>query len=284
MAESPFNMGKFSRPSSSRPRQDARQLPQRPAAGAQPPSGLRISCRATNPLSLQDDLGKVFLDENQAKATTATRLFRNDELFAATKMVVGDFVNNNRPGKFSMWSTGCSSGEEVYSMAMIAMAEFERLKRSSMLEAFGTDINANRIAEGRAGVYGRPSKDAFDANYWRLLNIYATLSGSEVHMGDKLRQACKFTMFDMRNKPKKHTFNFIVCNHVLQYYDGPGQRHIIGNLKAVLKPNGFLYLEGVTEHGLDGLGLKKLPGKSNMYVVEAAAAGGLSSPLFKRQL
>ncbi len=109
------------------------------------PSGLRstpakqgdmqISCRATNPLSLDDDLGKVFLDENQAKATTATRLFRNDDLFDATKTLVAEFLAANKSGKFSMWSTGCSSGEEVYSMAMIALGEFARAgKRHPLLE------------------------------------------------------------------------------------------------------------------------------------------------------
>ncbi|MCD8140422.1 MAG: methyltransferase domain-containing protein [Planctomycetaceae bacterium] len=228
----------------------------------------------------------MFLDENQAKATTATRLFRNDELFAATRKVVGDFLRENRTGKYCIWSTGCSSGEEVYSMAMIALTEFEKAKKQPLLEAFGTDINPQRIAEGRMGVYGRPSKDAFAANYWHILAKYATMSGSEVQMGDLLRSVCKFTLFDMRKTPKKHTFHFIVCNHVLQYYDAPGQRHIIGNLKAVLKPGGFLYLEGVTEHGLDGLSLQKRPEAPNLYaVVDKSPSGrlrGITRRLFRK--
>lgn len=246
----------------------------------------QISCRATNPLSLNDDLGKVFLDERQAKATTATRLFRNDELFAAmTKVVIPSFMDKNRGGKFTMWSTGCSSGEEVYSMALVAIGEFERAKRTPFIEAFGTDINPNRIMEGRAGVYTRPSKDAFSQNYWRLLTAYAHLTDREVHMSDKLREMCKFTLFDMRKRPKKHTFHFIVCNHVFQYYDAAGQRHIIENLKAVLRPGGHMYLEGITEQGLEGSRLKKLNTAQNLYVIEGggmSAGGGLSSPLFRK--
>ena len=274
-----FNMDKYSKPFSQRP-----QKPSAPAAKPVPKApSMQISCRATNPLSLQDDLGKVFLDENQAKATTATRLFRNDELFDATRMVVGEFIKSNRTGKFCMWSTGCSSGEEVYSMGMIALNEFEKNRKQPLVEAFGTDINRNRIIEARDGVYLRPSKDAFNANYWRLLNQYAVLNNSEVQMSDLLRTVCKFTIFDMRNRPKKHTFHFIVCNHVLQYYDGPGQRHIIGNLVSVLKPGGHLYLEGLTEHGLDGSGLVKLDGSPNMFVVgDKRAGGGPASPLFKK--
>ncbi len=277
MAESPFNRSapKFAK-SAAKPAAPRTRVP--PAD--------QISCRATNPLSLQDDLNKVFLDERQAKATTATRLFRNDELFdALAKVVLADFFQKNRSGKFSMWSTGCSSGEEVYSLAMIAVQEFQKNRRPPQIEAFGTDINQNRIAEGRAGVYGRPSKDALTQQYWRLLSSLATIDDHEVHMGDLLRSICKFMLFDMRNCPKKHTFHFIVCNHVLQYYDGPGQRHIIGNLKAVLRPGGFLYLEGVTNNGLEGMGLKKLDKAQNLYIVgekTPGAGGGLSSPLFRK--
>ena len=226
---------------------------------------MQISCRATNPLSLDDDLGKVFLDETQAKATTATRLFRNEELFDATKKIVGEFIASGRSGAFSMWSTGCSSGEEVYSMAMIALHEFEKARKQPLLEAFGTDINRNRILEARGGRYRRPGKDSFNASYWRLLNQYAEVDSSSVYMGELLMNTCKFMLFDMRKKPKKHTFHFIVCNHVLQYYDAPGQRHIIGNLAAVLKPKGVLYLEGLTDHGLDGTRVVKIPGSANLY-------------------
>ena len=258
--------------------------PRKPGIKPKAPS-MNISCRATNPLSLNDDLHKVFLDEHQAKATTATRLFRNDELFnAITKVVLPSFFATNKTGKFCMWSTGCSSGEEVYSMAMVAANEFERHRRPLLMEAYGTDINPHRIAEARAGLYTKPSKDALNQNYLRMLMNNAEIGTHDVQMGPKLRTICKFTMFDMRNKPKKHTFHFIVCNHVLQYYDGPGQKHIIENLKAVLKPGGHLYLEGITAQGLEGTHLKKLPQAQNMYVIdESAPRSGFSSPLFTKK-
>lgn len=267
---SKFHMGKYSRPLSQRPRDQQAPDPAKPSFRKQAPAGggIQISCRATNPLSLNDDLAKVFQDPNQAKATTATRLFRNDELFDATRGLVSEFVRSGRSGKFSMWSSGCSSGEEVYSMAMIALYEFEKAKKQPYLEAFGTDINDDRIMEGRRGRYGRPGNNAFGQNYWGLLKRYAMMDSSEVQMGDTLRTVCRFMKFDMRNKPKKHTFHFIVCNHVLQYYDSPGQRHIIGNLIAVLKPGGKLYLEGVTDQGLSGTGLVKMEGTPYLYEVK----------------
>ena len=279
MADSPFNLGKYSKPMSSRP--PAPGTPGARPAAPRPGSDMKISCRATNPLSLQDDLEKVFLDKNQAKATTATRLFRNDELFDATKRIAAEFIQSKRTGKFCMWSTGCSSGEEVYSMGMIALNEFDKAKRQPLMEAFGTDINIDRITEGRMGRYGRPGKDAFGQSHWVLLNKYAAMDNSQVQMGDLLRTVCKFAKFDMRNKPKNHTFHFIVCNHVLQYYDAPGQQHIIGNLIAVLKPGGYLYLEGVTERGLDGLNLVKLPDRPYLY--QPGGGGGFTSPLYKKK-
>lgn len=263
-----FHMGKFSKPLSQRPPRNDQDFSKRPPTRAPVnKDNIQISCRATNPLSLKDDLSKVFQDPTQAKATTATRLFRNDELFDATRAIVADFIRSGRSGKFSMWSSGCSSGEEVYSMAMIAMYEYEKAKRPIYLEAFGTDINDQRIAEGRLGRYGRPGKDAFGANYWNLLKRYAAMNNSEVQMSDQLRTICRFMKFDMRNRPKKHTFQFIVCNHVLQYYDAPGQQHIIGNLISVLKPGGRMYLEGLTDQGIAGLNLTKLEGSPYLYKV-----------------
>lgn len=249
-------------------RTDNTQPPPRPAR-SRPAQQDAISCRATNPLSLHDDLNKVFLDENQAKATTATRMFRNNELWnAMTKVVLPAFLAGNRGDKFSMWSSGCSSGEEVYSMALVAIAEFEKNRRPPMLEAFGTDINRNRIVEARSGRYTRPGKDSISQNHWRILSAHADMDAHEIQMGPALMSACKFMVFDMRNKPKKHTFNFIVCNHVLQYYDGPGQKHIIANLKAALRPGGHLYLEGITAQGLEGTGLKKHATARNLFAVD----------------
>lgn len=248
-----------------KPGAPARPAAPRPAA----PADITVSCRATNPLSVNDDLEKVFIDERQAKATTATRLFRNDQLFnALSKTVLPDYFAKNKTGQFCLWSTGCSSGEEVYSLAMIALGEFSRVNRAPHIEAFGTDINKQRILEGRRGVYLRPAKDSFNSNYWRLLAAYAQQTQTEIIMGEQLRAICKFTLFDMRQAPKKHTFHFIVCNHVMQYYDAPGQRLIIGNLKSALKKGGYMYLEGVTAQGLTGSNLVKLQGCSNLYQVE----------------
>lgn len=227
-----------------------------------------ISCRATNPLSIHEDIERVFVDERQAKATTATRLFRNTELFNALRRhALAEYFARSAGGggkEFSLWSAGCSSGEEVYSLAMVALDGFARQKIRPRAACFGTDINTQRIAEARQGLYGRPTPAAFSAEYWTLLRRYAAESPSSVQMGPELMAACKFMLFDMRKKPRKHTFDFIVCNHVLQYYDAPGQKVILDNLLAVLRPGGLLYLEGITADIAREAGLEKMPA-SNLY-------------------
>lgn len=221
-----------------------------------------ISCRATNPLALNEDVGRVFLDERQAKATTATRLFRNRELFTALRRFAMPAYFDGAAGRakreFALWSAGCSSGEEVYSLAMVAFDELARRRLPPKAQCFGTDINPQRIAEGRAGLYGRPTESAFDREYWQLLRNYAMIDGGNVQMGDALRAACRFGLFDIRKRPKNHTFDFIVCNHVLQYYDYEGQQVILGNLSSVLRPGGMLYLEGITADAVAGAGLEKM--------------------------
>lgn len=247
------------------------QFNRRPQPQPAPPQKdkICISCRALNPLSLQDDLSKVFLDETQARATTATRLFRNDELFESLrKYALQNYFANPSMSrrKFSLWSTGCSSGEEVYSLAMVALNEFSRNRRPPLFEAFGTDINRERIQEAKAGTYIKPTREAFSQNYWQILGKYAEIDGADVHMGNELRTLCKFGIFDMRQKAKTHTFHFIVCNHVLQYYDSPGQIHILKNLIAVLNPGGSLYLEGAMADAVKGAGLQEVGGFANVFI------------------
>ena len=247
-----------------------KRFPAAPPSGA--PAGDTISCRATNPLSLDDDVGRVFLDERQAKATTATRLFRNPELFAALrKRVMPAFfegAGKRRNTECHIWSAGCSSGEEAYSLAMVAMDDFHRRGLPPRVVCCGTDINPRCLAEAMAGLYGRPGPGAFGPEGWALVSRYMEPEGGGgLRVRPELRSACRFGLFDLRQKPKNHTFDFIVCNHVLQYYDPPGQRHILANFKAVLRPGGRMYLEGITRDTLRGTGFQPDGEAANLFCV-----------------
>lgn len=225
-----------------------------------------VSLRASNPIRGDENPHTVFCDVTQAKATTATRLFRNEEMFQALREIVLPPLFDDPRGLIPcIWSAGCSSGEETYSLAMVAANEFERRKRPMKLRLFGTDINPDRLALARAAEY-LCLPDTLEPKYRTLLSKYSHRQSASIAIDRRIRSCVHFGRFDIRARPKKHTFDFIVCNHVLQYYDMPGQLHILGNLTSVLRKNGHLYAEGITAPAIDGACLDRVEGFRNLFI------------------
>lgn len=218
------------------------------------------STRTLRPLGADEDPLHLFTAETSRKATTATRLFRNEELFRAVAEAAGSA--SARKG-LTIWCAGCSSGEEAYSLAVAAHAAFEAAGGGRLL-IYGTDINTELLARARAGVYASRWQD-LHARWKQRLSRYADLHDDGLVFHDWLKRLMKFGIFDVRQRPKRHTFDFISCNHVLQYYDADGQRQIAENLLSVLRPGGHIYLEGVTPVMVDKLNLQRLPGWRNLY-------------------
>ena len=164
-----------------------------------------------------------------------------------------------------IWSAGCSSGEEAYSLAMVGLNELFRRQEPLRLTVYATDISADQLAKGKAGVYLEQSSSGTLPAYRSLLLKYATIEGGVVRMNPELRQHVKFGRFDLRRQPRLHTFDYIVCNHVFQYYDDLAQVNFVRNFCAVLNPGGLLFIEGLTARAQAQSGLQRLDGARNLY-------------------
>lgn len=214
----------------------------------------------------QDDPRNVFCQVESEKATTATELFRNKELFAALREVaIPALFSRSRCTSFMVWSAGCSSGEEVYSLAMTARDAIDKYTKTCSLTVFGTDIHDQKLHVARRGVYLLPESKPAAINNATLLSRFTQRKGAKVRIKPELAKYTKFGVFDLRKAPRKHTFHFIVCNHVLQYYKADVQQQIVRNLCSVVRPGGYLYLEGTTQDLLEKTALVAVPGARNLY-------------------
>lgn len=238
-----------------------------------------ISFRAMDPLAHGEDPSKTFCAADQAKATTATRLFRNEPMFKALRERAlpvfleragrgGGAGGGGRPGGsgnaiFSLWSAGCSGGHETYSLAMECAAALwpHRLD----FAGFGTDINQERIAEARAGRFLAKYLSYQSARYRDLTLRFTAPEGEWLRVDPQVRGRLRFGLFDLKQRPRRHTFDFIVCNHVLQYYEAAAQRGFGENMLAVLRPGGLLYLEGLTLAAREALPLTPVAGYTNLF-------------------
>ncbi|MDO8877530.1 MAG: protein-glutamate O-methyltransferase CheR [Pseudolabrys sp.] len=194
---------------------------------------------------------REFLAENMAEresfinaiSTNLTKFFRESHHFDHLRSeVVAKFAKANAAslGRMRVWSAGCSSGEEPYTIAVVIKKEIRDLERHD-IRILATDIDTEVIGRGARGEYPGNSVDDIPRPYQE----YFTPTGT----GDTLavdRQARALVAFKrlnlMEQWPFKGVFDAIFCRNVMIYFDGPTKAKLIQRYTEKLKPGGFLYI------------------------------------------
>jgi chemotaxis protein methyltransferase CheR len=142
--------------------------------------------------------------------------------------------------RLSVWSAGCSTGEEVYSIA-IATRE-SNLFRSGAVRVFGSDISRRCVAHARRGVYG-PSAFRATTSEQRRRWFVERPDGS--HVADDMRAMCQFGHLNLLDVPRTTVVgrvDVIFCRNVLIYFDDVSRRRVIDMFYDRLLPGGYLLL------------------------------------------
>ncbi len=138
-----------------------------------------------------------------------------------------------------VWVPGCSTGEEVYSVA-IALLEFLQERRLHYaLQIFGTDINESALERARAGVY--PETIQKDLSGERLRRHFTRANGG-YRINKAVREVCVFARQNVVADPPFSNLDLITCRNVLIYLGQPLQRRIFPLFHYALKPAGLLLL------------------------------------------
>lgn len=190
--------------------------------------------------------------------------------------------------ELAIWSAGCSTGEEVYSIAMLAAEA--GLVGGTDLRIFGSDISRRCIAHARRGVYGPASFRALPAY---LKRKYFLDRPDGLHVSEALRPWCHFGHLNLLEPAKVSVVgrvDVILCRNVLIYFDDASRRQVIDMFYDRLVPGGFLLL-GHSEsllnvstafelvHLRDDLVYRKPVSASRIGSVQGAAGGSsMSSP------
>lgn len=173
-----------------------------------------------------------------AVTTNLTSFYREDHHFEHfAEQVVKPYATAGG-GRFRVWSSACSSGEEPYSiMISAAIAAGGRLPTDFKLLA--TDLDTNMLDRSRRGVYAADRIDGLPA----AASAHYDKVGNEVRMKASLKSHMTFNQLNLLHEwPVKGPFDVIFCRNVLIYFDGPTKRQVVDRLTALVKPGGFLYL------------------------------------------
>jgi two-component system, chemotaxis family, CheB/CheR fusion protein len=216
--------------------------------------GRRIERRmgVTHSRSIKDYL--AFLHDNpdethmlfQDLLIGVTNFFRDPEVFTfveeeVLQKLLSQVEDNEN---FRVWVTGCSTGEEAYSVAIIIKEAMQKLGINRSLQIFATDIDANAIHKARQGVY--PKNIAADVSKTRLDTFFIE-EENHFRVNKKIRELIVFAEQNVLRDPSFMHLDMLVCRNLLIYLEPAAQNKLIPLFHYNLKPGGILFL-GTSEH------------------------------------
>ena len=136
-----------------------------------------------------------------------------------------------------IWSCGCASGEEAYSLAIMFN---EALKNTDQkFKILATDINLHALKEARKGIYIYDNLKNLDSIL--ISKYFKKISPSEYQIIDKIKDLVSFNLGDITTFPASY-LDVVFCRNLLIYYGKDAQDLIFKKFYTVLKPNRFLVL------------------------------------------
>jgi Methylase of chemotaxis methyl-accepting proteins len=220
-------------------------------------SRLHKRLRELSMISYSDYVDYLFSKEGQQTevihmidmvSTNKTDFFREPAHFDFLHSdILPELLIGERPNRFiKIWSAGCSSGEEPYTIAM-SMSEFaqQKLGLSFDFSIFATDISTRMLKMGVEAIYKEQRVEMLPLNLKKQYFLRSKdRSNPTVRVIPELRRKINFQRLNFMdnhyNVPEN--YDIIFCRNVLIYFDRETQEKVINKLCTKLKPNGFFFL------------------------------------------
>ena len=170
-----------------------------------------------------------------------TSFFRERDAFRALKDTVLPriFRSKAKGEPLRVWVAGCSTGEEVYSIAITVLEYLQQNRSSVPIQIFGTDVSEAVLEQARAGIYSESAMSAVSPA--RTREFFVRADGG-YQIVKRIREMCIFARQDLIRDPPYSRLELLTCRNVLIYLEPVLQKRVMSVLHYALKPNGFLIL------------------------------------------
>jgi len=181
---------------------------------------------------------KGFLD---AITTNLTRFFRNQAQFDAfEKHVIPELINNIKKGSagstIKIWSAGCSTGEEPYTIAMLLS---EILPSPWKFEIIASDISLKCLMTAKEGFYADNRMDGIPDSY--LKKYFDKVDGG-YHVHPDIQQKIKFDYHNLKNDSGQRGIDVVFCRNVIIYFDEAAQTAVMNRFWDAMASKSFLFI------------------------------------------
>lgn len=182
----------------------------------------------------------ILIDHLTINETTFYRNVPQMNLFSrvAIAEVVARKKAANEPKRLDVWSSACSTGQEAYTLAILAY-EALRFLPGWEVRVHGTDISPTVVEVARRGIY---SKARLDTMPPEMLVRYFDTVGEEIRIKEILRRLISFKQHNLCDPFPPVTFDVIFCRNVMIYFSRQDQAKLAQKFKERLAPEGFLFI------------------------------------------
>jgi two-component system CheB/CheR fusion protein len=170
-----------------------------------------------------------------------TEFFRDPESYRALTQHVFPSLIKNRDSvsPIRIWVAACSTGEEVYSIAILLLEFLGDESAKIPIQIFATDISESVLQKARAGIYSEAIERVVTKE--RLKRFFERVEGGyKVNKG--IRGLCLFSRHDVTSDPPFAKLDLVSCRNVLIYFETVLQRRVFPVIHFALKSGGFLWL------------------------------------------
>ncbi len=176
-----------------------------------------------------------------AITTNLTSFFREFHHFQYLKSTIfPNLIKQNAASKrIRIWSAGCSTGEEAYSIAMVVKT-FQQLN-SWDLKILATDLDSNVVDTGRRAIYASDRGEKVPAEFSKY--IVEDSRNNTVSIKPEVASLVTFKQLNLLHSwPMKGPFDVIFCRNVVIYFDAPTQTKLFDRYADILRPDGHLFI------------------------------------------
>ncbi len=217
-----------------------------------------------------DELGRELL-------ISVTSFFRDREAFDALEQTLARTIAEHGDNELRIWISGCATGEEAYSIAILCSELMHKQQRRIALQLFATDIDSDALAVARRGLYPASALADLPAP---LLRRYFSPRGHFLEVAKSLRDLLVFARQDMAGDPPFMRLDLISCRNVLIYMNPSLQSKVLATFHYALRNNGLLFLGRSESVSRDEGLFKAVNSKARVYRRQRTANTPLAA-LFK---
>ncbi|MEG4209763.1 chemotaxis protein CheB [Microcoleus sp. S13_B4] len=191
-----------------------------------------------------------YLRHNSAEVTAlyeeilihVTSFFRDPEAFEKLKELVFPTITQNKSAEapIRIWVAGCSTGEEVYSIAICFLEFLGAQIIAPPIQIFATDISEQAIGKARSGVYSE--NQMVDVSPERRTRFFIPEAAGSYRITKAVRELCVFARQDLGSDPPFSNLDLVSCRNVLIYLAESLQKKVMPIFHYSLNPTGFLLL------------------------------------------